>query len=237
MVERSALDRAGHDTLDDVLLAQDVEEDDRNDRQHEAAHHGAHVDGTIAALEVLDRNRDRLVLVEVQRQVRQQVVIPHPHGLKDGHRDDRRLHDRHHDLEEDARHGGAVDHRRFFERLRDALDHAGEDEHGQTSAEAQVYEAQAPRGVQAQTVGEPRQREHEHLERYDHVEQEQRVERLGSPVVHAHDPPCAHRGAQQNQHNGADGDQYRPAEAGEEVRGLDAAHIVVEPDEGVTGRE
>ena len=73
-------------------------------QQHQAGHHGAHIHGTVAALEVLHGDRDGLVFAEVERQVRQQVVVPDPHGFEDAHRDDRRLHNRHHDLEEDARH-------------------------------------------------------------------------------------------------------------------------------------
>ncbi len=40
----SALYSTSHDTLDDVLLADEVEHDDRNDREHEAGHHRTHVD-------------------------------------------------------------------------------------------------------------------------------------------------------------------------------------------------
>ena len=81
------------------------------------------------------------------------------------------------------------------------------------------------------------QGEHDHLERHDHVEQEQGVEQLGGPVVHAHDPPCAHRRAHENEAHRADSDEHRPAEAGEEVRGFNAALVVLEPDERVAHRE
>ena len=40
----SALYSTSHDTFDDVLLADEVEHDDRNDREHEAGHHRTHVD-------------------------------------------------------------------------------------------------------------------------------------------------------------------------------------------------
>ena len=51
------------------------------------------------------------------------------------------------------------------------------------------------------------------------------------------DRPCAHRGAQQDQSHRTDRDQQGPAEAGDEVRGFDAARIVLQTDERLTGRD
>ena len=220
-----------------MLLADEVEDNNRDDGHHQASHHSAHIDGTIAALKVLNSHGNRLVLAQIERQVRQQVVVPNPHCLQNRNRHDRRLHDRHHDLEENAGHGSAVNHCGLFQRLRNALDHTGEDEHGQACAESQVHNAQAPRSVELQHIGELRKREHHHLERHDHVEQEQRVQQLRSPVVHTHDPPCAHRSAHQDQNHRADRDQQGPAEAGEEIRGFNATGIVFQSNERLAGRD
>ena len=70
--EASAFYRAGSHTFDDVLLAEEIEDDDRDDAHEDERHRGAEVDGAVAALEVLNMNRDRAVLVDIQHERREQ---------------------------------------------------------------------------------------------------------------------------------------------------------------------
>ena len=65
----SALDRACGDALDDVLLAAQVEDNNRDDAQHDKRHRRAHIDRAVAALEVLDHDRDRAVFRPVEHEV------------------------------------------------------------------------------------------------------------------------------------------------------------------------
>lgn len=48
-IDASPLHSTSKHTFDDVLLADEVEGDDRNDGKHKATHHGTHVDGTVTA--------------------------------------------------------------------------------------------------------------------------------------------------------------------------------------------
>ena len=73
------------------------------------------------------------------------------------------------------------------------------------------HNPQAPWGVQAHHVGELGKREHDHLERNNHVKQEQCVQQARSPVVRTYNPPSAHRRAHDDQQDRADRDDYGPA--------------------------
>ncbi|MPM52772.1 hypothetical protein SDC9_99535 [bioreactor metagenome] len=234
---RSALDRSGDHATDDVALRGQVEHDDRNHRQYQHTHHGSHVHGTVSAPQILDGDRDGLVPLQVEGEVGQQVVVPQPHHLEDPDGDHRRLHHRQDHPEEGLHRPASVDHRGFFQFGRDRLHEPGEDEDRQAGAEPQIDQPQAERVTEVQQVGEPREREHHHLEGDDEVEQERGVERPGEGVVHPDDPPGAHRGAQQDQRRRSDGDDQRPAERGEEVGRLDAAYVILPADERLLGRQ
>ena len=96
----SSFDGACHDSLDNVLLAGKIEDDDRDDRQDDQCHNRAEVNLPVAAVEILDVDRDGAVLLDVQHKVGQQIVVPDPNGLEDADRDKRGLHDRQNDAEE-----------------------------------------------------------------------------------------------------------------------------------------
>ena len=57
---------AGDDAFDNVFLPRKIDYDDGEDGEHDAGHHGAHLDPAVAAAEVLDEHGDGLVLVYVQ---------------------------------------------------------------------------------------------------------------------------------------------------------------------------
>ena len=42
-------DSTCHNAFDDISLAEQVEDDDRYDRQHQRSHHGSHINGAVAA--------------------------------------------------------------------------------------------------------------------------------------------------------------------------------------------
>ena len=74
----STLHRTGENTLNDIFLRKDIQNDNRDNRQNQNRHHGTPVDGSVRLLQELYRDRDGLVLVDIQHQVRQQIVVPYP---------------------------------------------------------------------------------------------------------------------------------------------------------------
>src|SRR5690625_7845012 len=74
--------------FDDVPLRGEVEDDGGADGQAQQGHHGTHIAVTVGANEGLDDHRDGLVSRgQANDQVWQQVVVPHPHGIENGHGD------------------------------------------------------------------------------------------------------------------------------------------------------
>ena len=92
-----------------------------------------------------------------------------------------------------------------------------------------------PGRAEAQTVGDERQREHDHLERHDHGEHAQVVDGLGEAVLHARDVPGAHGGADQDDRDRAHRDEDGPADGIEEPVLVDRRLVVLEPDVGLLG--
>lgn len=92
-------------------------------------------------------------------------------------------------------------------------------------------------GVQAEHVGHLRQRKHHHLEGDDHIQQEQHVDDLRRTIVHSHDPPGAHRSAQEDDEHRTDRDEQAPSEASHEVGLLDSVLVVEEPGELLARRQ
>ena len=146
----SALDGAGNNALNDILLAGQIQHDDRDDGDHDAGHHRAHLHAAVAAAEVLDRHRNGTVFLDIQHQRRQEVVVPDPHGLQNRSGDRRRLENREDHLEEDLQRIAAVDHRGFLNRKRNGLHEAREHEYRKTRAEAEVDDADVERRIQLQ---------------------------------------------------------------------------------------
>ena len=64
-----SFDGAGEDAFDDVFLADQVEDDDGDDGQDQAAHHRAHVHRAVPALQVLDGDAHGLEPAHVQGQI------------------------------------------------------------------------------------------------------------------------------------------------------------------------
>ena len=230
-----ALDSAGHDAFNDVFLAGDVQQDDGDDGDDDAGHHGGQLHAAITAAEVLDGHGDGAVLLDVQHQRGQQVVVPDPHGLQNGGGDHGRLQDGEDDLEEDLQRVAAVDHGRLLDLDGHALHEASEHEHGQTGAEAEVDDADVPRGVQIEGVGGLGQGEHDHLEGHDHGEDDEQVHELAELVVHAGQIPAGHRAAQQDEDDAGHRDEQTVAEAGQEVHLEDAVSVVFKAHEGLLG--
>ena len=75
------------------------------------------------------------------------------------------------------------------------------------------------------------------MEWHNHIEQEQGVEQFSYPIVYAHNPPCSHVGAQNNQRNRSHCNKEGPSKRGEEVRGFNTARIVLKPHKGFARRK
>jgi len=233
----SAFDGAGYDTFDDVLLRDQIEHHHRDDCQNQHRHHSAPINGTIAALKILNRNRNRFVLFQIQYQIRQQIVIPDPHGFQNADRNISWLHNRQNDAEKRSQRVGAVDHGRFFNFQRNALDKSAEHEDGQSRAEAEIDDYQPKRIAQLENIGDFAQGEHDHLERHNHAEQAEEVNPLGHNIDSAADIPCAHRSADQDHQYGTDGDNHTVERSIGKIGFVDALHIIFERHKAFSGRQ
>ena len=232
-----ALDGACRHTLDDVLLAENVDDDDGQDGQDDAGHHGTHLHAAKAAAEVLDQNGDGHVFCAVQHQIRQQVVVPHPHGFQYADADKCRLQHGHYHQKEGAERAAAVDHGGLLDLQRDGFHEAGEHEHRQSCAEAKIDNADVEGGVQLRFIRQICQGEHEHLEGHHHGEHEQEVAELRGPRLHAGDKPRAHGAANQDQHHRGDGDNKAVEEGGKKALGMDCVGIITQPGKALGGRQ
>ena len=83
--------------------------------------------------------------------------------------------------------------------------------------------------VQAEGIGELHRREHHHLERDDHGEDEQVVDQGRPPRLHARDEVRQHRRQEHDDEHRSDGDDERPEDGLEEVLRLDPGDVVAEP--------
>ena len=194
--------RAGCDTLDDVLLAGKVEDDHRNDAQQNQCHGRAEVDRAVASLQILDVDRDRPVLVDIQHQIGQQIVIPDPHDFQNAHRDHRRLQHREDHREVGSYRAAAVNGRRFLNLQRNGLDKTHEHEDRKPSAKAQIDDGDRPGRVQVQAVRGLGEREHDHLEGHHHGEDTEVIDHLAEERVHPCDVPGRHGGEEDNERGG-----------------------------------
>ena len=123
----SALHRAGGNALDDILLADQVENDDRDDGEEDHRHHRAEVHLAVAArVGQLDVHGDVAVLRKIQNEGRQEVVVPDPHDLKDTDGDEGRLEHGEDDEEVGADRAAAVDGGGLLDLDRDGLCEADE---------------------------------------------------------------------------------------------------------------
>ena len=82
-----------------MLLAEQIEYNNRNDAEQNQRHRCAEVNRTIASLEELDVDRNRHILCTVKYKIRQEIVVPYPHDFKNTDRNQRRLHHRKNNLE------------------------------------------------------------------------------------------------------------------------------------------
>ena len=190
----------------------------------------------VAAAEVLDQDRNGLVLGGVERKVGQQVVVPDPHGLENADRKIGGLHDGKDDLKEHLDRVAAVDHGRLLDLERDVLYKAGEHKDRQARAKAKVDKADVERRVEADAVRQIGQREHEHLERHDHREHEQVIEEVRDLVVDTNHVPSAHGAAHQDQHDRRDRDDERVHKCRGKALLVKGVHVVCEAVERL-GRE
>ena len=161
-----------------MLLQSQVEDDDRQHGKHDDRHRRAQVYRAVASLEVLYVDRDRHVFCPVKYEVREQVVVPHPHCLKDADGNERRFEHRENYVEVCAYRAAAVDRGSFLYLKRQALYEADKHEYRKSGSESQIYYRDGPRCIQLEVVCRECQREHYHLERYDHAEQAEIVERV-----------------------------------------------------------
>lgn len=65
-VKRLSFYGACHDALDNVFLAEQIKDNNRNDGKDKSSHHRPHIHGSIPAFKILDRHRDRLIFALIQ---------------------------------------------------------------------------------------------------------------------------------------------------------------------------
>ena len=129
------LDAVGGNTLDDVLLEQDEHDDDRQQRDHRHGEQAAVVVVAVGVQIEVERQRDGVILRAGHKDQRLEEVLPDPVKGKDGGRDDGRLDDGDHDLEQDARLGAAVQHGGFVQVAGNAPHVLGDEEDEEPVAE------------------------------------------------------------------------------------------------------
>ena len=106
-----ALNCTGYHALDNVLLTGQIEDDNRDYGQYQQCHHGTQILCTVRTYQVLYYNRYGLVIsTQADHQIRQQIVVPDPHGIQNGYGDGCGLQDRHYDTEEGLQRVASVDH-------------------------------------------------------------------------------------------------------------------------------
>ena len=77
-----------------MFLTGQIKDDDRDNCKNQSSHNSTHINTSIASLHILDRDRNCLIFVQIQYQIRKKEVIPDPHCLENTNRDVGRLHDR-----------------------------------------------------------------------------------------------------------------------------------------------
>ena len=185
----------------------------------------------------MDRNGAEFI--DIQHQIRQQVVVPDPHDLQNADGDEGRLHHGQDDLEEGLHGVAAVDDRGLLDGARDGLDEAREHEHGKARAEAEVDDGDGPRPVELQGIGGLGQREHDHLERDDHREHAQVVHHAADQAVDTGDIPGGHGRTDEDQGRGQQRDHQAVFDRTVE-RVVAKGHtldIVLQAHEGIGRRE
>ena len=185
-----------------MLLADEVEDNYRDYAEKYERHRRAEVDAAVAALQVLNVDRDRPVQVPVEHEVRKEVVVPYPHDLEDADGDHSRLKHREHDGEVGAERAAAVDNGSLLYLEGDALDEADEHKYRKASAEAEVDDGYRPRGVKLEGVGGLREGEHYHLEGDDHGEYAEIIDDAADLGIDPRYVPRRHRGEYQDERRG-----------------------------------
>ena len=74
--------RTRYDTVNDVALADKVQDNDWDNDHHDTRQHGSHFYSTIATAEILNQDRNRLVFRTIKYKIRKELVVPYPHSLK-----------------------------------------------------------------------------------------------------------------------------------------------------------
>ena len=169
------LHSASHDSTDDPLLGEDVDDEDRG-HGHQVAGEGHRVVGGELRAEDVLGERDGLVRLIGQNDQRQEEVVPGPQRGQDGDGGVNRAHQREDDGPEDAPGGCAIDAGSFFQRYRNRTDEAGGDEQVRAQAEHRVQNDQADLVVQVQGAHLLRNRQHDDRERHEHGGDEEVVQ-------------------------------------------------------------
>ena len=157
------LDAVGGDALDDVFLERDKDDDDRQQRDHRHGEQAAVVVVAVGVKVEVQRQRDGIVFRAGDKDQRLEEVLPDPVEGEDAGRDDGRLDDGEHDLEEDPRLGAAVQHGGLVQVAGDTTHVLGDEEDEEAVAEhpGQHHGKQGIR--QAQVLQDDVLRHHHHL--------------------------------------------------------------------------
>ena len=143
-------------------------------------------------------NRYGLVIsTQADHQIRQQIVVPDPHGIQNGYGDGCGLQDRHYDTEEGLQRVASVDHGCLFDVQWNRFDESTEHEHGQAGTKSQIQQHHSGRVVQVGHISQLGHSEHYHLERHDHGKYEHVIQHIGHAGFHSGQIVRSH-GSEQN---------------------------------------
>ena len=195
------------------LRANQINNDDRDDGQHNARHHRSHLNLSVTSTEILDQHRNSLIALNIQYQRRQEVIIPYPHGLQNSYRNHGRLQNRKHDQEEGLDRIAAVNHGCLFNFQRNRFHESRKHENCKSCTKSQIDDPDIPRRIELQPVCRLGKGKHNHLEGYNHGKYKQEVKSLRDHTLHSRDIPGTHGAANENCHNGCKGNQKAVSKA------------------------
>src|SRR5436305_4385667 len=166
----SPLHGSGSQAERDPALHEQEEDDDRDRDQRRPRHHDSPVDVASTTEEVRQPERNRLLRVRVQDDVREDVLVPRRDEDEDRGRDETGRDERQQDADEGAEAGRAVDHRGLLELLGYAEQEAAQCPDRERQRERDVHEDDSGQRVHLAVAAE------HHVERDDQTDRRQHLD-------------------------------------------------------------
>ncbi len=172
-------------------------------------------------------------VTSAENKIRQQIVVPYPHGIQYGNGYCRGFEYRKHYHEKFLDGIAAVYFGGFFKLQRNAFHKAAEHENRQPRAESQIYKDYSHGIVKLQLCYHKCHGIHYHLKRHYHAEQKGVVKQSADRRLYADKIPCRHRSEQRKDKHRQYRDEKGSAESARYARAFYAADIVFKACKGL----